>query len=91
MIKTFAAINHLTPTNIFIVLAKTCSLKTRSPMCPKFVVDFAELNTADPDKSFNSTYNWYYTDGTLDVIEDNGLNVLLHPSMIESQISKYII
>lgn len=77
---------------MFSELAKKCSIKDKDPKCAKFLVDYAEFNLSDPDVNFNSTYNWYYTDGTLNIIEDNGINILLHNSSIfDNQISKYYI
>ncbi|XP_025265469.1 uncharacterized protein LOC105255342 [Camponotus floridanus] len=48
---------------------------------PRYVADIAELLDMDPDPYFEGTYNWYYTGGSLNNIQLNGLDVLLFPFM----------
>ncbi|KAL6439055.1 hypothetical protein ACFW04_003804 [Cataglyphis niger] len=48
---------------------------------PRYVADVAELLDMDPDPYFEGTYNWYYTGGSLNYVQLNGLDVLLFPFM----------
>ncbi|XP_072749836.1 uncharacterized protein Taf1c-like [Anoplolepis gracilipes] len=52
-----------------------------SAQIPRCVADIAELVDMEPDSYFEGTYNWYYTGGSLNHVQLNGLNVLLFPFM----------
>ncbi|XP_020279427.1 uncharacterized protein LOC109852575 [Pseudomyrmex gracilis] len=54
-----------------------------SAQIPRYIADIAELIDMDPDPSFEGTYNWYYTGGSLSHVCLNGWDVLIFPFMGE--------
>lgn len=42
------------------------------------VKKLAEVLETDPDEYFNGTYDWYFTGGSMDTVEVDGQEFLLH-------------
>lgn len=51
----------------------------------KMVKKFSEALESDPDKYFNGTYDWYFTGGSMDIVDVDGQEFLIHSEGSESQ------
>ncbi|XP_037025066.1 uncharacterized protein LOC119066606 [Bradysia coprophila] len=51
----------------------------------KMVKKFAETLETDPDKYFNGTYDWYFTGGSMDIVDVDGQEFLVHSEGNELQ------